>query len=102
HEIRPLNPDQARTFLAGIQGDRMEALYSSALAVGLRLGEALGLAWDDVDLEAGTLAVRRSLQRIDGESCFVETKTAKSRRTVALPRFAIAALKEHRRRQLEE
>ncbi len=35
-----------------------------ALAVGLRQGEALGLQWEDVDLESGTLRVRHTLQRI--------------------------------------
>jgi integrase len=101
-EIRPLNPDQARAFLDGIRGNRLEALYSVALALGLRRGEALGLRWEDIDLEVGTLTVRRSLQRVDRALSFVEPKTAKSRRTVALPRFSVAALRTHRLRQLEE
>jgi integrase len=33
-----------------------------AIHCGLREGELLGLRWDDVDLEAGTLAVRRTLE----------------------------------------
>jgi integrase len=102
HEIRPLTPAQARQFLDGIRGDRNEALYSVALALGLRRGEALGLQWADIDLDAGTLTVRRSLQRVARELRFVEPKTSKSRRTIALPRFAIDALRAHRVRQLEE
>ena len=42
-------------------GDRLEALYVLAVHTGLRQGELLGLKWDDVDLEAGALQVRRTL-----------------------------------------
>jgi integrase len=67
HEIEPLSPKQAQAFLKSISGDRLEALYSVALAVGLRKGEALGLRWGDIDLEKGFLTVRWSLQRINGQ-----------------------------------
>jgi len=68
----------------------------------LRLGEALGLRWADVDLEAGELHVRQALQRIDGELQFVEPKSERSRRTVALPEVAVKVLKRHRNRQRKE
>ena len=61
-EITPLDPEQAAVFLKAAEGDRLEALYSVALAVGLRQGEALGLRWQDVDLEKGELRVRVALQ----------------------------------------
>ena len=73
-----------------------------AVALGLRLGEALGLRWEDVDLEAGVLHVRQALQRLRGEIAFVEPKSKRSRRSVALPEVVTAALKAHRVRQLEE
>src|SRR5579859_3796503 len=56
-EITPLDPDQARELLAAVRGDRLEALYTVALALGLRRGEALGLKWSDVELENGLLHV---------------------------------------------
>ena len=84
-EVRPFSPDDARRFLEAVRGERLEALYSVALAVGLRQGEALGLRWHDVDLDAGTLTVRDQLQRLDGAWHFVEPKTARSRRTAHLP-----------------
>lgn len=102
HEIEPLSPEQARVFLKSLNGDRLEALYSVALAVGLRKGEALGLRWDDIDLDEGTLAVRWSLQRIDSKLVLVEPKSKQSRRSIALPQTAVAALKRHRVRQLQE
>jgi integrase len=101
-EVRPLTPEQARAFLAVAEGDRLEALYRVALALGLRLGEALGLSWDDVNLDAGTLRVRRSLQRIDGTLTLKEPKTEKSRRTLTMPQTLTVALRQHRVRQLEE
>src|SRR5215212_9405117 len=60
-EINPLAPEQARIFFDVARGDRFEALYVLAIHCGLREGELLGLKWDDLDLEAGTLSVRRTL-----------------------------------------
>ena len=101
-EVQPLLPEQARKFLDAVQGQRHEALYSVALAIGLRQGEALGLQWSDIDLDRGTLTVRHGLQRIAGKLTLVEPKSARSRRTVSLPDIAVEALKIHRTRQHAE
>jgi integrase len=69
-EINPLSPEQARTFLKAVRGDRLEALYVLALHRGLRQGELLGLRWDDLDLEAGTLQVRPSYAATRGDRGF--------------------------------
>jgi integrase len=100
--IRPFTPDEARLFLAAVHGDRLEALYSVALTMGLRQAEALGLTWQDVDLELGTLRVSRQLQRIDGRFELVEPKTERSSRFLALPASVAKALREHGRRQEAE
>ena len=55
YDIQPITPEQARAFLKAIQGNRLEAMFTVALSFGLRRGEALGLRWSDVDLEARTL-----------------------------------------------
>jgi integrase len=102
HEMTVLSPEQARTFLDAVRGDRLAALYSVALTVGLRQGEALGLRWQDADLDAGTLRVEHGLQRIGGRLQLVPTKSARSRRTVVLPAMVTDALRAHRARQLEE
>jgi integrase len=67
-EMRPLTPEQAKILLETVraEGDRLEALYVMAVTTGLRQGELLGLRWDDVDLEAGTLQVRRTLTTAKG------------------------------------
>jgi hypothetical protein len=61
-ETKSLTFDQARSLLEAVRGDRLEALYTVALTIGLRQGEALGLHWQDVDLGARTLTVRTTLQ----------------------------------------
>lgn len=101
-EIQPFTPEQARAFLEAVKGDRLEALYSVAVAIGLRQGEALGLRWPDVDFDASTLSVRKALQRIEGKLQLVEPKTARSRRTINLPQVAVAALWRHRAVQERE
>jgi integrase len=101
-EITPLTPGQARQLLAFVHGTRHEALYTVAIAMGLRQGEALALRWSDIDFDAGALTVRHALQRLGGRVELVEPKTEKSRRTLAMPGPVVAALREHRRRQLEE
>jgi integrase len=108
HELTPLDPAQALAFLEAARGDRLEALYVLALTTGLRQGELLGLRWQDVDLEAvdpvtqerqPTLTVRQALQRVGGRPQFVEPKSSRARRSIALPGIVIPALREHRNRQ---
>ena len=75
----------------------------------MRRGELLGLKWQDVNLDEGTLQVHRTLSRLptqmgqDKDDLYVEaeSKTKSSRRSIALASFAIEALKQHRLRQEE-
>jgi integrase len=101
-EVEPFDIEGVRRLLEALRGDRLEALYSVALAVGLRRGEALGLKWDDVDLDDGSLKVRRALQALKGGIKFVEPKSARSRRVIALPSIAVQALRRHRAWQSQE
>lgn len=101
-EVQPYTPDEAQGLLETVAADRLEALYSAAMALGLRQGEALGLQWSDVDFTAGTLTVRNSLQRVKGKLTLVEVKAQRSRRTITLPQVAISALVRHRARQEQE
>jgi integrase len=58
-EMHPLSAKQARCLLEAARGDRLEALYVLAITTGLREGELLGLRWQDVNLESGTLSVHQ-------------------------------------------
>jgi integrase len=112
-EVQPLSVEETRRFLETIKGDRLEALFTVAVSLGLRQGEALGLRWRDVDFESGTLRIRYALQRLkatqdsdshahSGRFHLVEPKTKQSRRTIALPAVTLSALADHKRRQHEE
>lgn len=125
-EIEPLTVEEAQAIVAVVAGRRNGARWLIALALGLRQGEVLGLQWSDVDWNAGTLSVRRSLQRrpwrhgcteaapcgqsrpkdcplaTGGGLISAPTKTRSSRRILALPQPLVAALAEQRRAQDEE
>jgi integrase len=102
-EVLPLTSQDARKILDAADGRRNGARWSVALALGLRQGEALGVPWDAVDFDAGTLSVRQALQRQRGRGLvLVEPKSRAGRRTVVLPAALLEALKAHRAAQLEE
>jgi integrase len=82
--------------------ERLYALYVLALRLDLRRGELLRLRWQDLDVEAGTLEVVQTLQRIGGVLRFVRSKTDDSKRTLPLSNLCIEALREHRERQAVE
>lgn len=99
-EVHPLTAEQTATLLKAAAGDRQQALYVVAVTTGMRMGEIFGLQWADVDLEAGAIFVRHALQELKGKLTLGEPKTAKSKRRVELPKLAVDALHEHRKRQL--
>jgi integrase len=101
-EINPMLPNEAQAFLKAIQGDRLEALFSVAPAMGLRQGEALGLRWQDVDWDARIIRVRYGLQRINKKLELAELKTKSSRRDLPIIETILVALRAHRSRQLQE
>jgi integrase len=100
--IVPLDVAEARRLLNEAREDRLYALWAVALGVGLRKGEALGLGWHAVDLDAGVLRVERTLQRIGGALRLDEPTTERSKRTVRLPAVCVEALRRHQERQAEE
>jgi integrase len=91
-EIIPLTTRQIRALLDAARNDAHSALYVVAATTGMRIGEILGLKWEDVNLEARTLQVRRSV--FNGQ--ISQPKTASGRRTIRLSKLAIRALKQHK------
>ena len=96
---RFLTLPEIKQLLAAVKGHRDEALITVLALCGLRVGEALGLRWSDVDLEQRTLNVVHQLQRHGGEPRLVAPKSKESRRTIALPEQVIGPLKRHRTKQ---
>jgi integrase len=91
-EITPLTQEQMRALLDAARGDNLEALYVLAITTGMRQGELLGLQWQDLDLDAGTLRVNRSVY----DGVISPPKTTAGRRTIRLSKLTIAALRQHR------
>jgi len=97
-ELRTLTEDEVRHFLAATRGMRDHGLWVFLVTTGLRLGEALALRWSDLDLKEGGATIRRAVQRQRGAGLvFVEPKSARSRRTVPIPRETIDVLEEQRK-----
>lgn len=104
-EGRTLTPEEARRLLRAAQGHEYEALVFVLLSLGLRKGEALGLSWSDIDLEAKPprLTVRRALKKDSRDRTYLDApKTARSRRTIHLPGSLVDVLRQHRKRQAAE
>jgi len=99
---RTLSPEEAQQFLAAAATDRLEAAWVLMAALGLRRGETLGLAWEDIDLNRGTVTIQRSLTRSRGRLVLGETKTPGSRRSLHLPESLVETLRRQRVRQAEE
>ena len=124
--IEPYSVEEIRLLFAVTAGIRNGARWTLGAVLGLRQGEALGLWWDDLDVEAGTLTVARQLQRRlwehgcseaapcgrkRGTDCPLshggglvtcEPKSEASRRTLALPPSVLTDLLAHRKAQAVE
>mgnify|MGYP000085372516 CR=1 FL=1 len=122
-EVEPYSVDEVRRLLVTAAKGRNHARWAIALALGLRQGEVLGLRWTDVDLDTGTLLVRRGRLRPRyrhgcGGSCGKkagycpkrladrpetdDTKSRAGRRAIGLPDELVALLKSHREEQGRE
>jgi integrase len=94
--------EQVTQFLASVGGKRLQPAFLTLATTGLRRSELLGLRWADVDLEAGTLAVRQVVSLDKYKPFLAEPKTDRSRRVVALDPGTVQTLKSHRKVQREE
>jgi len=105
-EMQALDVEAVQKMLTALEtwpDHRLRAIALIAIFTGLRRGELLGLRWQDVDLERGTVTVAQAAQYVKGEGViFRQPKTHKSRRTIALPATAVEALKAHAAAQADE
>lgn len=98
--IKPLDEKEIAAFLHAIKGSQNEALYTVDLFTGMRQGELLGLTWDCIDFQKGTIFIYRQLQRIKGQYIFAPLKNDKTRSITPAP-FVMSVLKEVKRTQAE-
>ncbi len=104
-DIKPLDDDSIREFLKEIHGHRFELLYLVTLFTGMREGEVLGLAWDRVDFDKGTVLIDQQLLITKDETgkrgySLVPLKNDKWRRITPAD-FVMELLHRQRSRQAE-
>lgn len=102
-EMRPLKDTEVPAFLKLISGHPFEQLYFIAMFTGMRESEIIGLTWDCIDWEKGTIRLYRQYKAVRGEEktyMFTNLKN-KQERTFTVPSSVIAALKKVRTKQAE-
>lgn len=100
-EVRALTMNEVKALRVALAADRAAAsvdlplLVDMLLATGARIGEALALRWDDVDLDAGTVAITGTVVRVKCQGMTrQDTTKGKKVRRLQLPPFAVAQLLE--------
>ena len=99
-EMQTWDPDEVAQFLEAAKATPYHVLFYAALYTGARRSELLGLSWRHVDLLYSQINIERGLHWTKNEGyVFTQPKSAKSRRTIALPPSLAVLLKEHRKKQ---
>lgn len=96
---KPWTAEQCQTFLRDIADDRLANLYHLILVTGMRRGEAIGLRWEDVDLEGQCLFVVQQITEVHGHSVVGTPKTRRGTRLVPIDDNTIALLRRHHEAQ---
>ena len=101
-EIKPLDDTQTAALLAAAKGTDLEHIVTVALFTGMRISELLGLTWDSVDMERGTITIDKQLARFEHREggLFLSPKSGRPRTLTPAPSVMLE-LKAQRRRQLE-
>ena len=100
-EITTLKEDEIADTLEKMEGHSLYPIVALAIGTGARRGEIAALRWSDLDIDAATVRIERSLEQTKDGLRIKPPKTAAGRRTLSLPAFAVKAVREHRRQQLE-
>lgn len=101
--IEPMEHEEVAEFLERIRGNLYELIYRVTLFTGMRQGEVLGLTWDCVDFEQGTVCINKQLQKtkkVGGEYVLVPTKNSRNRTITAAP-SVMETLRKQKSRQLQ-
>lgn len=103
-EIKPLDAPDIKAFLSSLDDDVYSTLFQVDLFTGMRRGEILGLQWDCVDFDRGTITVNKQLvrPRENGETYRFSTLKNDKPRTIQPAPYVMNLLREHRKAQLEK
>ena len=100
---RVWTPAQVQAFLDRAQRERLGSLLFLVALTGARRGELVGLLWEDVDLDAATIHIRRAAVIAHGKGVVISTpKTRRSQRTIHIDPTTVAVLRRHRGAQAAE
>lgn len=110
NEMRVLSLDEQKALQSAVEGERLGIGIILSLFTGIRLGELLGLKFEDIDFENKTITIRRTLNRLKvfdnpakkTDIIIGEPKTNKAKRTIPLQDFLIPLIKTHKTRVLTE
>lgn len=94
--LTPLRIEEVMRLLSTYRGTFLSARLHVALICGLRQGEALGLRWQDIDFDSGTLTISSQIQVVNGEAIFTRLKTNRSYRTLVLTDGTLETLRLHK------
>ncbi|MFB8777152.1 tyrosine-type recombinase/integrase [Streptomyces broussonetiae] len=101
-EVRPWSVNEASKFLAAVKDSAHYPAFALMMLYGLRRGEALGLRWQDIDLDRNEIRVRQQLQRVKGLLYQAPLKTKAGKRDLPLLGFARQLIVAHRTQQEAE
>jgi integrase len=96
-----LTAPQIQRFLTYAAATAYDPLWLLLVQTGLRRGEALGVRWQDIDLDKGKLRVRQCVEALKGKPHIQTPKSPSALRTITLFPESVAALRAHRTKQLE-
>src|SRR5918994_148985 len=99
HRPKPWTAEECQSFLSKTKEDRLSTLYNLMIVTGLRRGEAIGLRWEDVDLESHCLFVTQQITEVRGKLVVGTPKTRRGRRVVPVDILTVDLLREHQRGQ---
>lgn len=97
-DLQVWTADQVARFLEVVDDHPLRGVWHTAVGTGARRGEVLGLRWQDIDLDAGSLCIRRSLTSVDGVTRLLATKTSRTR-TLSIGTSVVVALRRERHEQ---
>jgi integrase len=102
-EIKPLEESGISIFLEAVAGHKFETVFLLSLFTGMRQGEVLGLVWDCVDFDKGTILVNKQLVRDrDKEQYYLASLKNDGSRTITAAPFVMEALRKHKEQQNEK
>ena len=98
-EMKTLPLDKLEAFFLEAKHSGVFELYYTELSTGLRRGELLGIKWEDVDFDAGSIYIQRQITRLNGVVKESPLKTKNAYRQIIVAPEVIQMLKEKKERE---